>query len=86
MLQNLRTRLALVGVRQGDFAALVGVSRVTVGKWCSGRTKPSRHVAEKAAAVLSRLELLYTQDRLPGRPLPPEKRIEELRALVRVKN
>jgi DNA-binding XRE family transcriptional regulator len=56
-------------ITQGEFARLVGVHRVTVNKWMSGKIKPHRLIEARVAEILGHLgEALKRRDL----PLPPQ--------------
>lgn len=61
------------GLTQGEFAALVGVGRVTVYYWLSGARRPSRHLARRVRRALALLQDALDNDKLPG-ALPPPRR------------
>ncbi len=82
-MKNLKKTLAEYGLTQGEFAALVGVSRMTVNKWCADNpSSPSVHIAPKVERVLERLKKLHVGRRLPSAPMPSTARLERLRTLV----
>lgn len=54
------------GVGQQEFADLVGVSRITVNKWVSGKNPPSRHVVQKVKHNLTLLTAAHRLKYLPG--------------------
>ena len=54
------------GLGQQEFADLVGVSRITVNKWVSGKNPPSRHVEQKVKQQLGLLTAATRLKYLPG--------------------
>lgn len=52
---DVRKELQSLGIFQGEFANLVGVSRVTVGHWCRG-VKPSKFAGAVAKNMLDILK------------------------------
>lgn len=81
-MKNLQKTLLEFGVTQAEFAQLVGISRMTVNKWCTERASPSIHLAEKAERVIARLKKLHIGRRLPSAPMAGQDRLERLRRLV----
>lgn len=57
--------IARAGLRQKDFADLVGVSRLTVVKWVNGQSRPNRFVAPRAKRVLLEIEQALVEGKLP---------------------
>lgn len=50
---------------QGEFADLVGVSRVTVNQWVRGKMRPHRYTSAKIGAMLEHLESAAEFGELP---------------------
>lgn len=54
----LRSRLEKLGVSQRDFAAQLGVSPITVNRWCAGEGRSDRlEIPKYVGVTLSALEL-----------------------------
>lgn len=62
---DVRQELKNLGVFQGEFAHLVGVSRVTVGHWCRG-VKPSKFASAVAVRMLDILKQAQEDGSLAG--------------------
>lgn len=58
--------LESAGVSQREFADLVGVSRVTVNNWTTGKQKPSNVVTKLAQRQLAYITVAYRLGWLPG--------------------
>ena len=71
------TVVSKAGLTQGEFAALCGVSRVSVNLWVNGKMKPCRYVAKHVTDTLNAVEYALDQKRLPLAAKTPRKaRIE----------
>jgi len=55
------------GVSQGEFARLMGVSRVTVNNWCRGHSTPRGDRAKKARQLILVLRRCGEAGMLPDR-------------------
>lgn len=53
------------GISQGQFAALVGVSRVTVNTWVRGKFSPRPDLKRRVAAILRLVGAAVQAGRLP---------------------
>lgn len=53
------------GISQGQFASLVGVSRITVNTWVRGRFSPRPDIARRAGKVLDLVLSAVQSGRLP---------------------
>lgn len=53
------------GISQREFAALAGMTRVTVNRWIVGERKPQEATRKKAEDTLKRLEVLINEGHLP---------------------
>lgn len=72
------------GLTQGEFAEMLGVSRVTVNHWVNG-AKPSPYLTKTCGALLQQLKAALEQQLLPGPLLehPPNQfNKEERRAAL----
>lgn len=72
------------GLTQGEFAHLVGVSRVTVNLWCNGKS-PSKFLFEKIERVLNAITKAHDAGALPlERPKgkPKAQHLEDIRAAI----
>lgn len=72
--------LTVAKLSQGDFAAMIGVSRVTVNLWCNGRP-PSKFLVEKIQKTLDAVRKASDAGKLPikhRRGLTREQRIAAL--------
>ena len=80
------TILETTGVNQKEFGYLVGVSRVSVNYWVSGRSKPSKHVTPQCKRYLAYLTVAHRMKLLPGQ-IPPMRKgnVEFRRAYIRDK-
>lgn len=80
---DVRQELQDLGVFQGEFANLVGVSRVTVGHWCRGVTpsKFARVAAERILDILTQARDTGELDALADCNTAAERR-EFLEALI----
>lgn len=67
------------GVSQGQFAQLVGVSRITVNTWVKARFKPRGSIRVRVIKLLSLLEAAITDGRLP---VPVSDRRAETEAVL----
>lgn len=75
--------LIKAGIRQGEFAKLVGVSRVTVNKWSlyAGGVSPAH--ADTVERTLNKIEAAIKADDLPlTQGLTQKHRMEKLRAIL----
>lgn len=71
--------IADTGLSQGEFAELVGVSRVTVNGWMQGRT-PSEKTAPLLRKALAVLRVAKRLKLLPGDMPKPTRHTMEQRA------
>lgn len=53
------------GITQGEFAQIVGVSRVTVNMWSKGKTIPNRFRERKIQRVLAAVKSALGAKKLP---------------------
>ena len=58
--------LKKAGVGQKEFAELVGVSRITINNWVTGRNNPSKHLAQKVRVQLTLVTAANRLGTLPG--------------------
>ena len=76
------------GLSQQQFADIVGVSRITVNTWVSGRHKPAPHLRERVKAALAHLTEAIKAGHLPIDPdaykKDTERRLKILRSRVNV--
>ena len=73
------------GLTQGEFADLIGVTRVTVNLWVNGGT-PSPYLTKVCAARLAKLEAAIDAEYLPAPLLemhPTQYNREERRETIR---
>lgn len=59
------TVVARAGLTQREFAALVGVSRVTTNLWVSGKMNPHRLIRARAVSTVAVLEKAILNAKLP---------------------
>jgi DNA-binding XRE family transcriptional regulator len=53
------------GISQTDFAKIIGVSRVSVCKWMTGKTKPHHLHNRRISQLLAAIELAVKDEDLP---------------------
>lgn len=58
--------LKKAGIGQQEFADLVGVSRISVNNWVTGKNQPSRHLTPKVKQQLTLLLAATRLKTLPG--------------------
>jgi predicted transcriptional regulator len=56
------------GITQGEVAALLGVSRVTVNKYCMGHAQPHSLISKRVGKFLALLESRLAEGKLPIAP------------------
>ena len=72
------------GITQGEVAELLGVSRVTVNKYCKGHAQPHSLIAKRVARFLALLESKITEGKLPIEQVDARHEQREARlALIR---
>lgn len=83
-MNDLKQTLIDLGISQGEFAKLVGVSRVTVGWWCNARHQPNKWTRPVVDRVLERLESARADGSLAALDTLANstERLELLRALT----
>lgn len=75
--------IAHSGMTQGEFAQIVGVTRVTTNLWVKGKMRPNRYVAERVNKLLSSIAAAVDQGHLPLPPATPKhKRLESLKRVI----
>lgn len=57
--------LAKAGLTQTQFAEIVGVSRVTVNTWMSGKHRPAPHTRPRVAMALKQISAMVRDKQLP---------------------
>lgn len=67
------TIVSKAGLSQGEFAALCGVSRVSVNLWVNGKMRPCRYVSKHVADTLEAVAHAVEQKRLPLAAKTPRK-------------
>ena len=77
------TVIARGGLKQTEFSALVGVSRVTTNLWVRGKMSPHRFIKAKVAAVLAHLQSAIENGELPLQQTDATQRLHALLAIVR---
>lgn len=65
------------GITQREVSLILGVSDVTVWKYCSGRTKPRNDTLRRTQVFLNILHTLVEKGQLPKRGLQPSPRMSE---------
>lgn len=76
------TVIARAKLTQREFAALVGVSRVTANMWVRAKMSPHRYIRAKIATVLSHLEAALQRGDLPLNDAREKERTTALRVAV----
>jgi transcriptional regulator with XRE-family HTH domain len=74
--------LASSKITQGEFAALVKVSRVTVSQWIKGTMGVHEMRKPRVARLLSVLDKATKDAKLPLRDVPREKRLDAIKAIL----
>lgn len=59
------TILEKAGLSQREFADLVGVSRITVNTWVTGKHQPADHVRPRVLAAIKHLTAMVRDKQLP---------------------
>lgn len=77
--------MATAGLTQTEFAALLGVTRVTVHHWVVKGTEPAPYLSNAILELLTKLETAVDEGVLPG-PLvhltPSRHTMEERRQII----
>jgi transcriptional regulator with XRE-family HTH domain len=72
------------GLTQLEFAALLGVSRVTVNLWVAGKMRPHQYIRSKVVLLLTAIRKATQHGFLPlPRPHAKDRRIELIKTALR---
>lgn len=75
--------VARAGLAQGEFAKILGVSRLTAHNYINGLTKPHRMVEKRIAKVLDLLTKLVVAKKLPS-SVPMSDRASRVRMIEKL--
>lgn len=76
--------ISRAGLTQSEFAAAVGVSRVTVNTWVRGKMKPHRYITKKVSEALAHLSACIEAGDLPATGPDKKDKLARLHAIVLV--
>jgi len=72
------------GVTQLEFAALVGVSRVTVNLWAAGKMRPHQYIRARVKTLMTAFQKAVQHDLLPlPKDTPKDRKMELVKAALR---
>lgn len=75
--------VGLSGLTQEEFAALAGVSRVTVNTWIGGHMQPHRYIKAQIEQLLWEVEIAVATGALPlDKAIQKSQRVAEARKAI----
>lgn len=74
--------LKKAGIKNGEFAAIAGVSRITVSLWVNGHVGPHKLHEARINVLVNAVANAIKKGDLPLEDVPREQRLKKLKAAI----